>query len=118
MRIVSLTTAPVFLLVGGERRFLNIGGAPSGADKCDQLGDCGGDATLVEYESIDLEAALARNGASPGPRGHQQLRAQLRLCCRPNFSFFLDATKETRMAKHCKGVRSCLRSIFFRFLNG
>merc|ERR1711916_285933 len=74
-----------------------------GADGCDQLVDDGGDATLLMHKGTELEAAFAKDGTLPDPESttNPEFKCVLQLV---KDSISLDATKWTRMAKHCKGV--------------
>merc|ERR1712107_457911 len=72
-----------------------------GADGCDQLVDDGGDATLLMHKGTELEAAFAKDGTLPDPESttNPEFKCVLQLV---KDSISLDATKWTRMAKHCK----------------
>merc|ERR1712107_33875 len=74
-----------------------------GADGCDQLVDDGGDATLLMHKGTELEAAFAKDGTLPDPESttNPEFKCVLQLV---KDSISLDATKWTRMTKHCKGV--------------
>merc|ERR1712107_128590 len=74
-----------------------------GADGCDQLVDDGGDATLLMHKGTELEAAFAKDGTLPDPESttNPEFKCVFQLV---KDSISLDATKWTRMTKHCKGV--------------
>merc|ERR1712227_296447 len=63
----------------------------------------GGDATLLMHKGTELEAAFAKDGTLPDPESttNPEFKCVLQLV---KDSISLDATKWTRMAKHCKGV--------------
>merc|ERR1711964_206790 len=74
-----------------------------GADGCDQLVDDGGDATLLMHKGKEFEEKYAKDGSLPDPETttNPEFKCVLQLL---KDSIPADATKYTRMAKHCKGV--------------
>ena len=74
-----------------------------GADGCDQLGDDGGDATLLMHEGTELEALCAKDGTLPDPESATNLELKCALQLIKDF-IPIDATKWTRTAKYCKSV--------------
>merc|ERR1712013_162939 len=74
-----------------------------GADGCDQLGDDGGDATLLMHKGKELEAKYAKDKSLPDPNStdNAEFKCILQLL---KDSIPADKTKYTRMAKACHGV--------------
>merc|ERR1712134_4282 len=74
-----------------------------GADGCDLLVDDGGDATLLIHKGKELEAEYAKTKKLPDPASstNPEFKCVLQIV---RDSIALDATKWTRMGKHCKGV--------------
>jgi len=74
-----------------------------GCDGCDQLVDDGGDATLLMHKGREFEEKYAKDGSLPDPNSttNPEFKCVLQLL---KDSIPADATKYTRMSKHCKGV--------------
>merc|ERR1712076_274758 len=74
-----------------------------GADGCDQLVDDGGDATLLIHKGKEFEEKFAKDGSLPDPDSttNAEFKCILQLL---KDSIPADKTKDTRMAKACKGV--------------
>merc|ERR1719171_2449019 len=75
-----------------------------GADGCDFLVDDGGDATLLIHKGKELEEKFAKDGSMPDPSSttNPEFKCILQLL---KESIQADATKYTRMAAACHGVR-------------
>jgi len=74
-----------------------------GSDGPDQIVDDGGDATMLIHKGTEWEAQYAKDKTLPDPASstNPEFKCVLQLV---RDSIPLDATKWTRMGKHCKGV--------------
>jgi adenosylhomocysteinase len=74
-----------------------------GADGPDLIVDDGGDATMLIHKGTEWEAQYAKDKTLPDPASstNPEFKCVLQIV---RDSIQLDATKWTRMGKHCKGV--------------
>merc|ERR1711959_3512 len=75
----------------------------AGCDGPDQIIDDGGDATMLIHKGTEWEAQYAKDKTLPDPASstNPEFKCVLQIV---RDSIPLDATKWTRMGKHCKGV--------------
>jgi adenosylhomocysteinase len=74
-----------------------------GKDRCDQLVDDGGDATLLMHKGRELEEKFAKDGSLPDPNStdNAEFKCVLQVI---KDSIAVDPKKWTKMAAKCKGV--------------
>merc|ERR1712227_203621 len=74
-----------------------------GSDGPDQIVDDGGDATMLIHKGTEWEAEYAKSKKLPDPASstNPEFKCVLQIV---RDSIQIDATKYTRMGKHCKGV--------------